>query len=92
MKMDPKAIAASTMTALERGYYTAPDGTQVNIAPLRDVCVSSTRAYLPEALVALREEVIHRPHTPLVTTCAVNNETTLRGCARLTHSISGWAR
>ena len=81
--MDPKAIAASSIAALERGHYTAPNGTVVDIASLRDACVGGTRAYLPEELATLREHVSHQPHASLATTFAVVNETTLSGCARL---------
>ncbi|MBA3823165.1 MAG: TIGR02452 family protein [Ktedonobacterales bacterium] len=81
--MDPKAIAVSTIAALERGHYTAPDGTVVDIAASRDACVSATRAYLPEELAAVREHVSQTSSEPLATTFAVVNETTLNGCARL---------
>ena len=81
--MDLKAIAHDTVAALEKGEYTAPDGTVVPIAALLAVCLNGTRAYLPEELAALDAQVMQASHQPLATTFTVASETTLQGCARL---------
>jgi uncharacterized protein (TIGR02452 family) len=81
--MDAKAIALSTIAALEAGQYSNDDGNLVDLAAPRDACVAATRAYLPEDLAALRSAIFTRPAAPVATTFAVVNETTLAGCARL---------
>jgi uncharacterized protein (TIGR02452 family) len=84
--MDAKAIAQGTMAALERGQYTAPDGSTINLTPLLATCISGTRCYDPDGLAHIREQVLAQPGTQPATTFAVVNETTLQGCTRLVAS------
>ncbi|HKD76485.1 MAG TPA: TIGR02452 family protein [Ktedonobacterales bacterium] len=84
--MDPKAIAISTIAALEKGRYTAPDGTTVDIATLIATCVGGTQAYVPDELALIRKQILARPVNQTQSTFAVVNETTLQGCARLVAS------
>ncbi len=81
--MDPKAIANGTIAALEKGRYTAPDGSTVDISALVAACVAGTQAYDPDELAQLREQMLTQPTNPLSTMFAVVNETTLQGSARL---------
>ena len=83
--MDAKAIANGTIAALEAGQYTAPDGTSVAIRDLLAACVGETSYYAPADLDTIRERVLAHSGT-IQTTCAVTNETTLQGCARLVAS------
>ncbi len=84
--MDAKAIAQGTVAALERGQYTAPDGSIVNLAAQLAACISGTRCYDPEDLERIREQVLAQPGSEPAMTFAVVNETTLQGCARLAAS------
>lgn len=81
--MDMKAIARGTIAALESGQYTAPDGSTVDLTALLDTCLRGTRAYDPDTLTHLRDEVLAQPGSEQETTFEVVNETTLQGCARL---------
>src|SRR5579862_3718644 len=81
--MDTKAIARSTIAALESGQYTAPDGKTVNLAALLETCLLGTRAYTPDDLAQLRDQVLAQERRQQATTFEVMNETTLQGCARL---------
>jgi uncharacterized protein (TIGR02452 family) len=84
--MNPKAIANGTIAALEKGQYTAPDGTPVDIAASLATCVGGTQAYDSNELAQIRKQILAQPVHPLSTTFAVVNETTLQGCARLVAS------
>ena len=81
--MDTKAIAQGTLTALEQGRYTNPEGNAIDLTGLLATCLSGTQAYAPEDLERLREQVLAEPVNQQATTFAVVNETTLQGCARL---------
>jgi uncharacterized protein (TIGR02452 family) len=80
--MDAKAIANSTIAALDAGRYTASDGTVIEIADLLAACIGDTQSYEPDELENIFGQVATQParHT---TTFAVEHETTLEGCARL---------
>jgi uncharacterized protein (TIGR02452 family) len=84
--MDTKAIANSTLAALQSGKYKAPDGALVDITALLATCVSGTRAFEPEELIRVLEQVHARPRNETSATFAVVNETTLQGCAKLVAS------
>ncbi|MBF6592740.1 MAG: TIGR02452 family protein, partial [Ktedonobacterales bacterium] len=75
-------IAQETLAALERGRYTAPDGTVVAIADMLAACLAGTRLYDPAALATIREQILRRSQSHQ-TTFAVTTETTLAACARL---------
>jgi uncharacterized protein (TIGR02452 family) len=81
--MDTKAIANSTVAALERGHYVAPDSRLVDLSALLASCLRDTRYYDPDALADLRQQVLAQPGSEQATTFAVVNETTLQGAARL---------
>jgi uncharacterized protein (TIGR02452 family) len=86
--MDAKAIADSTLAALDVGTYVAPDGTAVAIRDLVDTCVSNTRMYAPGALADIYREVVGQPavaESPN-THYSVVNQTTLQGCTELAAS------
>ena len=59
--MDTKAIAKSTVAALERGQYPAADGRAIDLSTLLASCLRDTRSYEPEALADLREQVLAQP-------------------------------
>lgn len=85
--MDAKAIANGTIAALEAGLYTAPDGTVVAIRDIIDTCVRDTHYYEPDDLANIASQVAAQPVRHAATTVAIENETTLEGCARLVASL-----
>jgi uncharacterized protein (TIGR02452 family) len=78
-----KSIAQDTVELLERGNYIAPSGDQVSLSALLQMCLSSTRCYLPEQLATLRHHVLAQPSSCSETKFEVVNETTLDAAARL---------
>ncbi len=84
--MDTKAIAIGTLAALEKGQYVNPHGMMIDIASQRDACINNTRAYLPEELSEIRDQVIQQTQASYETTFSVINETTLESCADLARS------
>lgn len=83
--MNNKAIAQSTIEALERGSYTTSDGTMIDLTPYMQYCVQGTICYTPDELDAM--PLPNLPDvTPIRTTFELVNETTLQGCARLSES------
>ncbi len=81
--MDAKAIAIGTLAALENGQYVNPYGVMIDIVSQRDACVNNTRAYLPEELSTIRDQVMRQRHASYGTKFFVINETTLQCCADL---------
>ncbi|HRE46925.1 MAG TPA: TIGR02452 family protein [Aggregatilineales bacterium] len=81
--MNRRAIAAQTITILEKGEYETPNGANVSLAHSLAACLSATRCYDPDSLAALRDQVIATPSPYPETTFEVISETTLEGCARL---------
>ncbi len=81
--MREKEIAKQTVAALEAGQYTAPNGEIVDFSPLLMACLKGTHGYSPDALAALRDQVLAEPATYGRTVFEVVNETTLAGCTRL---------
>lgn len=83
--MDAKAIAQQTLSALDQGHYTAPDGSQVEFAALLAACIDGTQEYNPDELSRIRDQTLTNPGS-VTTSYAVVNETTLEGAARLVGS------
>jgi len=81
--LNTKQIARETLEALERGYYAAPDGTTIDLAPLLKRCITGTDCYQPDDLDRIRSQVLVQPAQAQQTEFEVLNETTLQGCARL---------
>ena len=86
--MDAKTIAHGTLAALAAGHYTAPDGATVAIGDLLAFCISGTRYYEPDELVAVSAVVAALPANPATseTTFSVANVTTLQESAALVAS------
>jgi uncharacterized protein (TIGR02452 family) len=85
--MDAKAIADTTLAALDAGEYHAPDGTAIAIRDLVDACVGQTRMYEPDELEDLYRQIVAQPalNSP-DTRHSLVNQTTLQGCAELAAS------
>ncbi len=79
-----KQIAEETVAALDRGNYTAPSGSVVDIAPLLQRCLDGTQCYPPETLSPIRDQILSRPPLAATTDIELANETTLQGSARMT--------
>lgn len=84
--MDAKLIAEQTLAAFNAGYYTAPDGSRVNIAAPLAACVQVTREYGPDALSLIRDAALAHPASAQDTQRALTAETTLQAAAQLTAS------
>jgi uncharacterized protein (TIGR02452 family) len=80
------AIAQSTVKALENGWYENEAGQVIDIAPLVKHCRANTQCYDPDTLTKLRDQVLAQPAAFPETEIELVNETTLKGCERLTAS------
>lgn len=76
-------VARETVEIVERGSYTAPGGSTVDIGGDVRACLEGTRLFDPDALERLRSEVLSRPAKGFDTAIEVANETTLAGVERL---------
>ena len=84
--MDRKGIAFETLQILEQGSYQSPSGRSVDIAADLLACVTNTECHTPNDLAGIRDQVLQRPAEYDATFFEVENETTLRGSARLAAS------
>ena len=71
------ALAAETLSILEQGHYTAPDGQAVSIADDLGRAIYATTLVTPSTRLELPADRPHTPHTTL------RNETTLQAGRRL---------
>lgn len=76
-------MGRQTVEIVERGAYTARDGRTVDIGGSVRACLDGTRLFAPDALEALRRDVLSRPGEGFGTVLEVANETTLAGIARV---------
>lgn len=81
--MDLKAIAQSTLAALDKGTYIGPDGQDVPVAALVDACVTGTQFFDPEMLDAMRAAVLAQPQRFAAMSVEMTHETTLQCMQRL---------
>jgi len=85
MDRDKRAmIAKQTVAICETGFYRAPSGANVNIAPELAKAKAGTRLYSGEQLSRTAG-----PKTERATRLEVRNETTFQALARLTASGEG---
>jgi uncharacterized protein (TIGR02452 family) len=84
--MDAKAIAHSTLAALDAGHYTAPDGATVPIAQLVAECIGNSKSYEPDALDNIRNQALARPPLDVSPIITVSRQTALEACATLAAS------
>jgi uncharacterized protein (TIGR02452 family) len=85
-----RAIAAETLTVLDRGWYDAPSGRRVQLDGLAGA-TEGTRLHTPEELDGELDRVAALPAGDLATAIEVTPETTLAATARLAAAGGGVA-
>ena len=81
--MHEKELARQTLEALEAGFYTVDSGETVSCDVLVRNCTKNTRCYSPDALAAVRDQVLAQSARYEQTRIEIVNESTLAGCTRL---------
>ena len=76
-------MAKETVTILEKGRYSLPDGGDVSIADDLAGCVAGTRVFWPQDMQGLLAEVLSQPTASTPVVVEIENETTLAGITRL---------
>ncbi len=76
-------MAQQTVEIVECGYYSLPDGRQIDIARDIESCLTATTFYPPDRLRRVLNDALVRPLNPEPALIEFRNETTLSGAARV---------